>query len=304
MIKVVEFEKTVDMGPLIERFKEAFREMSISETFLEQLKTSVSNGKNGLFGAYDKEQNLKGIGLFGKASGRILLIYANGDIEIEKQLINEICNKFLGQYSYIATGGSWIHWISASISQHLLDIGFAKYDRASMAIPRSQIESLAVPVVSSGMSFEPYKSSKRDEISDLIFRGNYGNVDQEVFPDFFGSPDNCVRLVENIEKGRYGEYKEGTSWILRDGSVSIGACFITTRSEDAGYISDIVIDPGSRGKGLGRALLIHSMKQLLESESSISKIELDVTLSNKARYLYELLGFKTVETYSTYTLKE
>ena len=304
MIKEVDFETIDDIGPLIDRYKEKFRESSISENFLEQIKTSVSDGRSGLFGAYDKDQNLKGIGLFGKASARILLIYADGNVGIEKQLISELCNEFLGEYSYVATGGSWIPWISAFLSQHLVDIGFVKYNRAYMTIARDQIESLAEPALPNGMSFEPYISAKRDEISELTFRGNNGTVDQDVFPDFFGSRENCVRLVENTEEGRYGLYKEGASWILRYGTAATGACFMTIRNEDTGYISDIVIDPDNRGKGLGRDLIVHSMKQLLESESCISNIELDVTLSNTARYLYESLGFRTAETYAMYMFKE
>jgi ribosomal protein S18 acetylase RimI-like enzyme len=304
MIKEVDFEKIDDIGPLIDRYKDTFRESSVSDNFLEQIKTSVSEGRSVLFGAYDEDQILEGIGLFGKASARILLIYADGNVEIEKQLISELCNEFLEEYSYVATGGSWIPWISLSLSQHLVDIGFVKYNRAYMTIARGEIESLAEPALSNGMSFEPYTSTKRDEISELTFRGNNGTVDQDVFPDFFGSRENCVKLVENTEEGRYGLHKEGASWILRDGTAAIGACFMTIRGEDTGYISDIVIDPDNRGKGLGRALIVHSMKQLLESESAITKIELDVTLRNKARYLYESLGFKTAETYAMYTLKE
>lgn len=74
---------------------------------------------------------------------------------IEKQLISELCNEFLGEYSYVATGGSWIPWISAFLSQHLVDIGFVKYNRAYMTIARDQIESLAEPALPNGMSFEP-----------------------------------------------------------------------------------------------------------------------------------------------------
>ncbi|MHA3963690.1 MAG: GNAT family N-acetyltransferase [Candidatus Thorarchaeota archaeon SMTZ1-45] len=303
MIKEIEFDKIDDIAPILDLYRERYGENSLAENFIEQIKTSVSNDKTSLFGTYDKNEILKGIGFFGKASARILLVFADGNMDLEKELLGALCNRFQKEYSHIATGGAWIPWISAPLSQHLIEIGFVKYDRAHMTLDKNAIEELDEPILPAGMSFEVYSRSNRNEISELIFRGNDGSVDQDVFPDFFGSLENCMKMVEDIEGDRYGEYKDGSSWILRFDCVIIGACFMTCMDGATGYIPDIVIEPEHRGKGLGRALLIHSMKRQIESNTTICKTDLDVTFSNTARYLYESLGFSTVEEYAMYTLK-
>jgi ribosomal protein S18 acetylase RimI-like enzyme len=45
-------------------------------------------------------------------------------------------------------------------------------------------------------------------------------------------------------------------------------------------------------------LAVHSMKTLLESESGIEKLSLDVTLGNPALRLYERIGFEKSQDYS------
>ncbi|MFW9963332.1 MAG: GNAT family N-acetyltransferase [Candidatus Sifarchaeia archaeon] len=301
MIKELDFDNIDEIAPILNRYRERFGENSIDENYIELIKNSVSNDSTSLYGAFDEDMSLKGIGFFGKASSRILLIFADGNLEYEKQLVSVLCDRFLGESSFVATGGSWIPWISDNLSQYFIEIGFTKYDRASMMLASDVVENLVESNLPEGMSFEIYSPSKRLEISDLIFRGNNGSVDQEVFPDFFGTPENCSKMLENIEGNRYGEYKEGSSWVLVLDNNIIGACFMTLKNGDAGYIPDIVIEPKYRGKGLGKTILVHSMKRQIESYSNICKIELDVTLRNNARYLYESLGFKTVEKYAMYT---
>ena len=191
-----------------------------------------------------------------------------------------------------------------SVQNHILEIGFTKHDREHRTLPRADIDALAEPVLPSDMYLEPYTEAHRDEISELVFVGNDGHVDQDVFPDFFGTPENCKRLLENIENNNYGEYKESSSWILRQGGVAIGACFMTIRNGDTGYIPDIVIEPAFRRKGLGKAILIHSLKRQAESEQGLAQTNLDVTNSNTAYQLYESLGFQTVREYTMYTWKK
>jgi len=303
MIIEIGIDKINDITSTLDNFRERYGENSIPENFFEQIKTSISNDRISLFGAYDVNQNLKGIGLFGIASGRILLIFADGNLQYENQLVNAICDRFLEEYSYIATGGSLIPWISTPLSQHLIETGFMQYDRAHMTLEKNDVELLDEPLLPSGISFQIYSSSKHDETSELIFRGTDGSVDQEVFPDFFGSLENCSKVLQDIENNRYGEYKEGLSWVLIFDNTIIGCCFMTLMEGNVGYIPEIVIDPEYRGKGLGKAILVHSMKRQIESDSDICKIDLYVTLRNDARYLYKSLGFKTVGEFSMYTLK-
>jgi ribosomal protein S18 acetylase RimI-like enzyme len=171
-----------------------------------------------------------------------------------------------------------------------------------MTLDRSSIEALEVPSLTENIEFEVYNNSQIDEVAMLMFKGNVGHIDQIVFPNFFGTVEQCKDLINNIEKDVYGGYKEAYSWLLRENRKIIGTCFLTIIRDGAvGYIPDIVIDPNYQGKGLGKTILIHSMKELLSNESDIVSIDLDVTLENNAKFLYKSLGFRTVREYSMYT---
>ncbi|MFW9794868.1 MAG: GNAT family N-acetyltransferase [Candidatus Thorarchaeota archaeon] len=301
MIKEIEWDQLHDIDPLINRFREVLGESAFPENFSDQIRDSVSNKRASLFGDFADDGSLRGLGLFGKISSRISFVFADGNFEIEKGIVNTLFDRFSSERSYIVTGGPWL---TDSLVQLIIELGFVKHDRAYMTLARADVENLSEPVLPEAMSFETYTENNREEISDLVFRCTDGHVDQDVFPEYFGTPETCVKLLENIESNRYGDYTEGLSWILRHDDKDIGACFMTCRNGDTGYIPDIVIEHEYRGQGLGKAILVHSMKRQLESESAITKVDLDVTLNNNARFLYKSLGFKDVREYTTYTWKK
>ena len=301
MIREIEVDQVDEIDPMIALFRERSGEGVVPENFITQVKDSVSINRASLIGSYAEDGALNGIGLFGKVSSRISFIFADGDLDVEKKLVSTLFERFSQECSFITTGGPWI---SDAMSQHILDIGFMKFKRAYRTMRRSDLEALKESPLPDGMQLDVYTPEVKEEIANLMFKCNDGHVDQDVFPDFFGSPEDCQRLIDNIEAGRYGEYKESSSWILRENEQAIGACFMTIRNGDTGYIPDIVIDPAYRKRGLGKAIQVNSMKRQAESESSIVKVDLDVTLSNNARYLYDSLGFETVREYTMYTWKK
>jgi len=300
MIKELKANQLDDINPIIARFRESVGEDRIPENFSELVRDSVTEEKSSLFGDFSDDGALRGLGLFGKVSNRISFVFADGDLEIEKGILDTLFDHFSSERDYIVAGGPWL---TDSLAQLIVGLGFVKHDRAYKTLSREDVENLSEPVLPKGMSFEKYTEKDREEISSLVFRCTDGHVDQDVFPEFFGTPETCVRLLENIEASVYGEYKEGWSWILRHDDKRIGACFMSCRNGDTGYIPDIVLEQEYRGQGLGKGMLVHSMKRQIESEPKITKVDLDVTLANNARFLYESLGFKDVREYTMYTWK-
>ncbi|MFX0107582.1 MAG: GNAT family N-acetyltransferase, partial [Candidatus Hodarchaeota archaeon] len=63
----------------------------------------------------------------------------------------------------------------------------------------------------------------------------------------------------------------------------------------------ICVDKRYRKRGLGRNLLLFSLKEAVMSVASIERIVLDVTLSNPARRLYQSLGFEDVREFTIFT---
>jgi GNAT superfamily N-acetyltransferase len=301
MIRKLDSIELDEIDPLISRLREQSVERSVPENFAGQIKDAVAKDRACLFGFFGNNGSLKGVALFGKVSKRISFSFAEGNLEIEKELVKTLFNKFSTEYSFMTTGGPWI---SDSMAQYILDIGFKKFERAYMTLPKRGLQALQEPSLPDGIWFDVFTPKVKEEIADLMFKGHDGHVDQDVFPDFFGSIEDCQRLIDNIVANRYGEYKESSSWVLRENGRAIGVCFMTIRNGDTGYIPDIVIDPAYRRRGLGRAIQVHSMKRQIETESSLIKVDLDVTLSNNARFLYDSLGFETAREYTTYTWRK
>ncbi|MHA1135720.1 MAG: GNAT family N-acetyltransferase [Candidatus Thorarchaeota archaeon] len=271
----------------------------VPPNFMERMKSAVEEGKAFVYGSFTDNNNLNGIGMYGNVSNRLSFVYAEGNPELEVQLVDTIFNNHSSNNPYVGAAGPWV---TETISKRLVELGFRKLNRAYMTLDRKSVEALEDPLLSEDMELEVYHYSQIDELSQLVFRSNDGHIDQIVFPNFFGTIKQCKELIENIEKDVYGDYKEPYSWLLRDNGKLIGACLMTIRNKgDAGYIPDIVIDPDYQGKKLGKAILIHSMKEILAGEPDIVKIDLDVTLENNARFLYKSVGFQSILEYSMYT---
>ena len=298
MIRKINVDEIDIIDPILTKFGQEV-DSSVPPTFIEILRTSIIDGKSFAYGSFIDNNTLNGIGLFGNVSKRISVVYAEGISDIEKKLLDTIFTNHSPTSPYIGVGGAWV---TDSISNHLVGLGFRKIDRAYMTLDKISIGALEEPLLPNTLEFEVYHESEIDELAQLMFRSNNGQIDQIIFPNFFGTTDTCKELIKNIVKSVYGDYKEPYSWLLREGGKLVGACFITTRDKGGtGYIPDIVIDPDYQGKGLGKAILIHSMKETLAGEPSITEVGLDVTLENKAKFLYKSIGFETKNEYSMYT---
>jgi ribosomal protein S18 acetylase RimI-like enzyme len=298
MIRQISFDAIEIINPMLTKLREKLGEDTVPPNFIDSIKKSVSEGKSFLYGATDEDGELLGIGLWGDVSKVISLVFAD-DANIETHLLDEIFTKHSVDTTIIRSGGLWI---TDTISEHLVNIGFRKIDRAYMTLSRKDIEATDTIKLPMDMNFEVYNEKLRDEVAGVVFKGNDGHIDQLVFPNFFGGIEESKNLLEAIENSVYGDYKESSSWVLKKSDEIIGACFMTIRNNgDTGYIPDIAIIPDYQGQGLGKALLLYSMKKIIESEPDMVKIDLDVTLENNARYLYKSIGFETVREYSMYT---
>ncbi len=299
MIRIISGDTLDTIGPFVDRLREKSAEgQAPPPNFTELIKKSVSEGKTFLYSAYSDDDQLLGIGMFGDVSKRISFVFADGDQDLEIKLVDEIFDNHSKDCSSVAAAGPWITEV---ISNHLTKIGFRKFNRAYLSLERADIESARQPELFEDMKFEMYNESQRDEVSKILFKANDGFVDQIVFPHFFSTLETCNKVVSDIENSVYGEYKEPFSWILRNNGQIIGICLMSIRNNgDTGYIPYIVIDPDYQGKGLGRSLLIHSMKKIIDGEPDIVKVDLDVTLENDAKFLYKSVGFKNVREYSMY----
>lgn len=98
------------------------------------------------------------------------------------------------------------------------------------------------------------------------------------------------------EEGRKELLKEKDNLYL---SVNQQGEIIATVYIKEGHIDDLVVNKKYEGKGIGKQTTLFAIQRALEQGKK--KIYLDVLISNeKARHIYEVLGFKVTQTFKFY----
>ncbi|MHA1882449.1 MAG: GNAT family N-acetyltransferase [Candidatus Thorarchaeota archaeon] len=311
MIKQIAHDNFEEITDIIERFvasREGAPQPQIP--FIDQIRNGLEKERVGIYASYDGKNQITGFSVINLERNGISLMYIDKSLaeigkqdfhDVEKTLFDKSVERLKENGSHVRVG---IFEISESLSNHIVTHGFHKYDRARMAVERQAIERLESPILPKGYTFGIYSSEMRESMAELVYKSNVTSVDVNVFPEFFGSYENCIQLLENIENHRYGKYKDGQSITIMKDDECVGVCFMTLVSDDTGYIPEIVIDPSHRRRGLGRAILVHSMKTQASVEEELAKVDLDVTLANHALKMYQSVGFKETRTYSMYSLED
>ena len=123
---------------------------------------------------------------------------------------------------------------------------------------------------------------------EIAFRkGNTGDIDNIAGLEkiCFHDPWSRESVRNEIENNDLAEY----AVITADGKFAGYGGYWTIGDE--GHITNIAIDPGYRGKGLGTLLVKHIMED--EGNINLHGFTLEVRVSNEpAIKLYEKLGFK------------
>lgn len=291
MIREIDTAHLDDIDPIITRYREKAKG-PLPDNYEERIKTSVSKGQNRIIGAYSSKGVLEGITIFAKVLYNITLLFADDTPDIERRLVQALQDKIGAEYPHILSMGPWI---TPQIAKHLTDAGFVEHPRTHMVLERPPIEALQELVLPQTMRFTPYTSIEREDLIELAFRCF---ADQKDIPR---DPNNRAQGWDELQDGFFGEFNTNLSRVLKANELLIGYCIIVLRGGDTGYVVTFGVDPEHRGKGLGRRLLVHSMKHLITTEPAIGKIALDVTLSNPAINLYDSLGFTRETDYSVYT---
>lgn len=90
------------------------------------------------------------------------------------------------------------------------------------------------------------------------------------------------------------EFEKAESWCLLEGGTILGFGQIVPKSASRQHLARLVIEPESRGQGLGRVLAEHLLELALAKSPSC--VSLNVSANNPAAVaLYRSLGFRPAE---------
>ena len=304
MARELKVEDIDDFDSLLRLYIEHLGEPhSNLEKLKTQLKSHISTGSRYVIGAYSPTDEALGILIHQPENNRLPLIFAKSVFEVEKVLFDMMFSKFSETSPTLSfESGYPTPWISSELSEYAVQCGFTKHDRWFMELLWADF--LAPPGLPDNPNLIPFTESMIEEITKLVFVSVYGTIDQDLFPFVYGSYETTLRFHKQVYAEEFGTHKHSYSWVLKEDDESVGVCFMTTQGSSSGGVMHLAIHPEHRRRGLGRALLVHSLHNLFKIEPHLKKIYLAVTVSTPTIALYESVGFKKVNDSSTYVWKK
>ncbi len=172
-------------------------------------------------------------------------------------------------------------------SRVLGSLGFAPFHRSEMRFPPGA--PVPDPLPSPGLSLRPLRPSDARAVAAVHAAAYGAHFDRYLFLEDPDPRADAEKFLTAALAGRWGEFLTGASFVAETPDAVIGAT-IVVRSEGKALIADVAVDPSAQGRGVGRAMLVATLRALRERREPL--IALAVTEENeRARRLYEHLGF-------------
>jgi GNAT superfamily N-acetyltransferase len=307
LIREIEFSK---QNAVLEVFHEFFQSMEEAHRpkleVVENMLDFWSEGKIVILGKVGDEDEILGIVHLGLPSNRLLFAHARSYLDssqakaLERELFDAGFKRLKEYESWVTSGGPI--WLKKHLVEYALDVGFKRYDTIVMTAKREAIEANQIPETPNGFTLELYEGQWKEEIAETIFESFKDSPDENAEPDTVSTQERCLTLVNDTVNGRYGNFRNGDfSWVLKDGSQIIGVALHTLQSEESAFAAGVCLREPYRGKGLGKLMFIHSLRNLLEKAPKVNEIKLNTSSINPARHLYRSIGFEKTSEHSVYT---
>jgi ribosomal protein S18 acetylase RimI-like enzyme len=168
------------------------------------------------------------------------------------------------------------------------DSRFSMLLRHSMVRPLSSATAPPEPRWPEGMAITSVRRVPFDELTSLDWRAYRGTPDETLLSS---TPEGNRELLQNALTGLFGPYLDDASPAARNSQGGLmGIAVACQESVRSGILLDLAVDPGFRRRGLGKALVLRTLRALLAL--GYTKAHLWVTEGNSpARGLYEKVGF-------------
>ncbi|HEX3054164.1 MAG TPA: GNAT family N-acetyltransferase [Aggregatilineaceae bacterium] len=121
-----------------------------------------------------------------------------------------------------------------------------------------------------------------------------GTIDEVAVPDTM--PEQFIEVLRQLRANEYPGlmgWNDAASGVILDGEGRAAGYIGICTAGGMGFVADIAVHPAHQRRGLGRAMMMHSMRMCREQH--YTQMGLAVTTRNPAQHLYEALGFRVVE---------
>jgi ribosomal protein S18 acetylase RimI-like enzyme len=180
----------------------------------------------------------------------------------------------------------------------LREQGFRLHTRKFMLLDLKKEQS-PTPIINSGMRLERWHDRYFEPCAKLIYLAYANHIDGEI-NDQYRSRHGALKFLKNIiHLPGCGQFVPSASFVVRQpgGDDLIGAVLTSEVSTGVGHTTQLCVQPGYQGHGLGRILMQASQDAL--RNLNYKELSLTVTADNRtAVHLYEQLGFETIKSFT------
>jgi len=180
----------------------------------------------------------------------------------------------------------------------LREQGFRLYTRQFMLLDVAK-KFAAAPSINSGLRLDRWHDRYMESCARLIYLAYANHIDGDI-NDQYRSRHGALKFLKNIVLlPGCGQFIPGASFVLRHpGSEElVGAVLTSEVAPGVGHTTQLCVQPGFQGHGLGRVLMRASAEALREAK--FQELTLTVTSENRgAVHLYERLGFSTIKSFT------
>jgi ribosomal protein S18 acetylase RimI-like enzyme len=187
---------------------------------------------------------------------------------------------------------------SGPVEPTLREQGFSLHTREFMLLDLAH-SPIAPPPAPAGMRLSRWNDRYFESCAKLIFLAYADHVDGEI-NDQYRSRTGALRFLKNIILlPGCGNFVPGASFVLHQpGSDDlVGAVLTSEVCPGVGHTTQICVQPGYQGHGIGRTLMLTSAEALRSMK--FRELTLTVTSDNRtAVQLYNRLGFRTIKSFT------
>lgn len=187
---------------------------------------------------------------------------------------------------------------SGPVEPTLREQGFRLYTRQFMLLDLAHAVATPPPPPT-GMRISRWHDRYFEPCARLIYLAYANHVDGEI-NDQYRSRSGALRFLKNIILlPGCGNFVPGASFVLHQpGSDDlVGAILTSEVCPGVGHTTQICVQPGYQGHGIGRALMLTSADALRSMK--FRELTLTVTSDNRtAVRLYERIGFRTIKSFT------
>jgi len=184
------------------------------------------------------------------------------------------------------------------VDDTLREQGFRLHTRKFMLL-KLQHPSERPASINSGLRLDRWNDRYFEPCAKLIYLAYTNHIDGEI-NDQYRSRHGALKFLKNIiHLPGCGQFLPTASFVLRHpGSEELlGAVLTSEVAAGVGHTTQLCVQPGFQGHGLGRALMQTSSEMLRNMH--YKELSLTVTADNHAAVqLYEKLGFATLRSFT------